>query len=259
MIPAASRRPVLEGVETAYPWRSRAFDLTLTLLILPVAIPAALVVACAVLLDSNGPVLYRSTRVGRDARRFSMLKFRTMRWGAHGPSVSREGDDRYTPIGRLLAAMRLDELPQLWNVLRGDMRLVGPRPELEQFVLEQGDAYRRVLAVPPGVTGPTQLAFADEGRRLALADDPELTYRDELLPQKVRLDMAYAAGASPMADVEAIARTWLVPGRQLAIAVDRSRAAGSGGSARALARAGTLAIGAAAMLVMFVVEGGAAL
>src|SRR5215216_4633995 len=117
--------------------------------------PLALLVAVAVAVDSPGPILYRSPRVGRVGRRFEMLKFRTMRHGASGPSVSTEGDERYTPFGRLLATMRLDELPQAWNVVRGQMRLVGPRPEVESYVLDQAAAYRRILAVPPGLTGLT--------------------------------------------------------------------------------------------------------
>jgi lipopolysaccharide/colanic/teichoic acid biosynthesis glycosyltransferase len=248
---------VLEGVRTEYRPSARLLDLAIMLLVLPFLAPMAALVALAVALDSPGPVIYRSTRVGRDGRRFEMLKFRTMLDRAGGPRLSREGDDRYTPIGRLLASTRLDELPQAWNVLRGQMRLVGPRPEIECFVLDQADAYRRILAVPPGITGPTQLAFADEGRRLALMHDPERVYRDELLPQKVQLDLSYAAGGSLLADLDALARTFLVPARRVAFTLDQSGRHRR--STSALARAGTLAIGTAALLVMFVVEGVATL
>src|SRR5688572_14777021 len=99
---------------------------------LPLAIPLGALVALAVVLDSPGPVLFRSPRVGRDGRMFPMLKFRTMRHMANGPRISSSNDVRYTPVGRLLAASRLDELPQLVHVLRGEMRMVGPRPELKE-------------------------------------------------------------------------------------------------------------------------------
>ena len=250
----------LHGVRTRYRRSARALDLALTLLLLPLLAPVAALVALAVTLDSPGPVLYRSTRVGRDGRRFQMLKFRTMLHRVGGPSVSREGDERYTQVGRLLAATRLDELPQAWNVLRGQMRLVGPRPEVECFVLAQPEAYRRILAVPPGVTGPTQLAFADEGRWLALMPDPERGYRDELLPQKVALDLRYVRRASLLDDCGAIARTWLVPARQLRRAVRPSagRLEGIGAAVR-LARATMLALAAVAMVVVFAAQGQTAL
>jgi lipopolysaccharide/colanic/teichoic acid biosynthesis glycosyltransferase len=244
---------VLSDVRTRYPWQSRAFDLAITALLLPLIVPIALLVAVAVAVDSPGPILYRSPRVGRDGRRFEMLKFRTMRHGVSGPSVSTEGDSRYTPFGRLLATMRLDELPQAWNVLRGQMRLVGPRPEVESYVLDQPDAYRRILAVPPGLTGPTQLEFADEGRRLAAAADPDLAYRRELLPRKVALDMRYVAGASVSGDLRTVARTFRVPIRQLVRAVEETGQTDARTRLSA-ARPAMLASAAAAMLILFVAQ-----
>jgi lipopolysaccharide/colanic/teichoic acid biosynthesis glycosyltransferase len=245
----------LTGVRTRYPWPSRALDLGLTVALLPLVAPLAALVALAVLADSPGPILYRSVRVGRDGRRFEMLKFRTMCHGAAGPAVSTDGDPRYTPIGRLLSAMRLDELPQAWNVLRGQMRLVGPRPEVERYVLEQADAYRRVLAVPPGLTGPTQLAFADEGKRLALAADPDVVYRRELLPQKVALDLEYVQGGSLWGDLKAVAATFRVPGRQLARTLERPGRP----LWRAAMRPVALAGGTVAMLTLFVAQGSTAI
>jgi lipopolysaccharide/colanic/teichoic acid biosynthesis glycosyltransferase len=244
---------VLAGVRTRYPWPSRVLDLTLTLLLLPLIAPVALLIAVAVAVDSPGPVLYRSRRVGRDGRYFEMLKFRTMRHGVSGPSVSTEGDSRYTPFGRLLATMRLDELPQAWNVLRGQMRLVGPRPEVDRYVLDQPDAYRGILAVPPGLTGPTQLAFADEGKRLADAADPDLTYRRELLPRKVQLDLDYVARASLGGDLRAVARTFRVPVRQFARAVEEAEQT-DGRTRLSAARPIALAGATATMLVLFVAQ-----
>lgn len=251
--------PVLDGVSTRYPAPARAFDLVLALAVLPLAVPLGLLVALAVALDSPGPVLFRSPRVGRDGRMFRMLKFRTMRHLATGPSISSQGDARYTPVGRLLAGSRLDELPQLWHVLRGQMRLVGPRPELEKFVLGHVESYRRILAVPPGITGPTQLVFADEGRVLALAEDPEREYVDNLLPRKVQLDLQYASESAPLSDLALLGRTWVVPTRQLFSALADSPPASRRRAGLVLVRAALLALVAVGMVAIFAVEGAGAL
>ncbi len=196
---------------TRYPSWQRVFDLVFAVLLLPPALVVGLLVAVAVLLDSPGPVLYRSRRIGRDGVPFWMLKFRTMKHLAGGPLVSSKQDQRFTPVGRFLALTRLDELPQLFNVLQGEMRMVGPRPELEEFVHEQRESYERILTVPPGLTGPTQLVFADEGALLAAAEDREALYRHEILPAKVRLDLAYVEHHTLWGDLSAVLRTCLLP------------------------------------------------
>ena len=247
--------PRLPHPRTIYPSWQRAFDLVLVVLL---AIPAALVgllVAAAVFVDSPGPVLYRSRRVGRGGVPFWMFKFRTMRHLAGGPLISSKQDQRFTPVGRFLALTRLDELPQLWNVLRGDMRMVGPRPELEEFVREQRESYERILTVPPGLTGPTQLAFADEGALLAAAEDRDALYRTEILPAKVRLDLAYVEHHSLRGDISAVLRTCLLP----AVKVGYRIAArfGAGPAARAMAvRFAAVAIGGIIVLGLFVAEAG---
>lgn len=250
--------PVVDGVRTRCSWGARAFDLALTALILPLAMSVAALVAIAVALDSPGPVLFRSTRVGRDGRLFRMVKFRTMRHLEAGPSVSAQDDRRYTPIGRLLAASRLDELPQLWNVLRGQMRLVGPRPENAKFVLDQPDSYRRILAVPPGITGPTQLQFADEGRLLAGARDPEQVYRHQLLPTKVRIDLDYVSRGSRIGDWTLLLRTWSVPLSQLAQSMAGSTQGSRTRSWLVGARATALAAAAMTMAALFAAQGASA-
>src|SRR3954468_8860839 len=154
-------------VADSIPRPLRALDLAIVVLATPLVLLLGGVIALAVWLDSPGPVLYRSRRIGKGGRPFDMLKFRTMIKDAAGPPLSARGDDRYTPLGRTLAYSRLDELPQLINVLRGDMRLVGPRPELEDFVRDFPDEYERILSVPPGLTGPSQLEYAWEGDVLA--------------------------------------------------------------------------------------------
>lgn len=245
---------VVAGVRTAYPARARMLDLAIVVVLGPMLALAAAVVALAVALDSPGTVLFRSVRVGRDGRPFAMFKFRTMVDRCAGPSISCEDDARYTPVGRLLAAARLDELPQVWNVVRGEMRLVGPRPEVEQFVRAQEDAYRRILSLPPGITGPTQLAFADEGRRLALAADPERAYREEILPVKVRLDVDYVERRSLRGDMAAMARTLAVPGRQLVQALARDRRSAERRPAEALAGPATMALAVVAMVAVFTAQ-----
>jgi len=195
----------------------RGLDLALTTLFMPFALLVGLTVAVAVFLDSPGSVFYRSPRVGRDGRLFAMLKFRTMRTGAAGPALSAARDERYTPLGRWLATWRLDELPQLWNVLRGQMRLVGPRPELAQFVNAFSEEYDRILRVPPGLTGPSQLAYAEEGRMLADVADREGVYLASILPIKVQIDLRYAQAApSVIGDLAFVARTLLLPAQRVA-------------------------------------------
>ena len=150
-----------------------------------VALMSALI-AIAIKLDSPGPVIYRSPRVGRHGRAFEMLKFRKMRNGETGLPLTVSYDERFTPIGRFLAITKLDELPQVWNVLRGDMRLVGPRPEMAEFVDHHPGPYAEILGVLPGITGPAQLSCASEGELLAAAHDPVAQYRQELLRTRSR-------------------------------------------------------------------------
>ncbi len=239
---------------TAYPASRRAFDICLTLALLPAALVLGLLVAVAVLIDSPGPLFYRSWRVGRDGKAFAMLKFRTMRHQAEGPSISARHDERLTPLGRLLASTRLDELPQLWNVLKGEMRLVGPRPELEEFVRDHEASYQQILSIPPGLTGPTQLAYADEGALLASAADRELAYRSQILPAKVQLDLAYVRSNSLLGDLSVIARTCLLPAVKLGY---RLQGVGGWGDPRvAVALAVVASMAVAALFGLFALEAG---
>lgn len=204
---------VVDEIPTAL----RILDLALVLLILPFAAIVGAVVSLCVFVDSPGPVLYRSRRIGRGGEVFDMLKFRTMVRDAAGPPVSARGDVRYTPLGRTLASSRLDELPQLWNVLRGDMRLVGPRPEVETFVREFPDEYERILSVPPGLTGPAQVEYAWEGEVLARAQevDRARVYRESILPLKLAIDLRYVERHSVRGDLWLLVRTAVLPGVRL--------------------------------------------
>ena len=169
------------------------FDRSVAAVALVVLSPLLLVISVLVKATSPGPVLFRQVRVGRDGRTFRICKFRTMtHTGTTGSAeVSPLGDPRVTRVGRVLRDWYLDELPQLLNVVRGDMGLVGPRPETPEFVALYSDDERRVLSVRPGLAGPSTLGFMDEAERLAGHADPNAHYRDVLLHERVRLDLSY--------------------------------------------------------------------
>jgi lipopolysaccharide/colanic/teichoic acid biosynthesis glycosyltransferase len=221
------------SVADRIPTPLRVFDIAVTVVVLPFAIVVGALIALAVFIDSPGPVIYRSQRIGRGGRAFEILKFRTMVRDAEGPPLSARSDERYTPLGRTLAYSRLDELPQLVNVLRGDMRLVGPRPEVEPFVREFADEYQRILSVPPGLTGPAQVEYAWEGEILARAQaiDRVRIYRESVLPLKLAIDLEYVACHSVRGDLMLLARTAVLP---LVRSIRRlDEALGRGGARRA--------------------------
>jgi lipopolysaccharide/colanic/teichoic acid biosynthesis glycosyltransferase len=193
----------------------RLFDISVTIIVAPFALLVGAITALAIFLDSPGPVFYRSTRIGASGRAFRMLKFRKFRCSAAGTPLTTDGDDRFTPIGRFLAVTKLDELPQLWNVLRGDMRLVGPRPEVIEFVECYPEHYEHILRVVPGITGPAALEYADESYLLGEQPDPVAFYRSELLPRKIAIDMAYVDRHNVRGDIAILVRTAIVPARQL--------------------------------------------
>lgn len=219
------------------PGTKRAFDLLALLLLAPFALPLALLIAIAVFLDSPGPVIYRAARVGIGGRSFVMLKFRTMKTNSVGHSIAGAGDHRITPVGRFLRTTRLDELPQLWNVLRGQMSFVGPRPELEEFVALHAEDYRQILDVPPGITGPTQLRYAGvEAKLLGMHEDPESFYREQLLPDKVALDLDYARSHSLSRDFMFLCETVALP---IILGLQRGRGS-AGAPSRSFAYAGAV-------------------
>ena len=195
--------------------RSRSADRLLDIVIagvaLVLALPVLVAVGIAIRLDSSGPVLHRAVRVGLAGRSFTLYKFRTMVDGAAalGPGITAAGDPRVTRVGRFLRRTKLDELPQLWNVLRGDMRLVGPRPEDPRFVALYAPDQLLVLSVCPGITGPAQLAFFDEEHLLAEAD-AETVYIRDILPRKLALDLDYARRRTLRQDLRILAQTLLV-------------------------------------------------
>ena len=171
----------------------RSFDVIVSGAALVCLSPVLLVVALAIRVGSRGPIVYRGQRVGRAGRLFRMWKFRTMVVNADvigGPSTS-DTDPRLTPIGLYLRKRKLDELPQLFNVLVGDMSLVGPRPEVQQYVAMYSAEERQILIVRPGITDFATLWNSDEGALLATSQDPERTYLEQIRPTKVRLQLEY--------------------------------------------------------------------
>ena len=188
----------------------RLFDLLGAAVSLVLLAPLLLVVALAIRLDTPGPVLFRQERVGRHGRPFRIHKFRTMAHDAaqRGPLLTVGADARITRVGAVLRRHRLDEMPQLIDVLRGDMSLVGPRPEVPRYVaMYPADLRERVLSVRPGITDPSSLEFMDEGEQLARAADPEREYVEVILPLKLRRAADYAGRANFATDLRVIART----------------------------------------------------
>jgi len=186
-------------------WRAgkRAFDVALALSLLIAIMPLLLLVALAVKLDSPGPVFYRVRRVGYRGRPLMMLKFRKMHRDAAGGPLTAHADPRLTRIGRLLTRTRLDELPQLWDVLCGRMSIIGPRPEDPQFVALHPADYKTILSVRPGMTGLSQLAYASESQ-IVDDDRPISDYVDRIMPQKLTLDTLYARRKSLTLDLSII-------------------------------------------------------
>ena len=193
------------------PWLRRrlAFDRVLAVVVGIMIAPVVAVLAVLIRRADGGPGLIAVPRVGRGGEVFGMWKLRSMQVAhedgtAAGLRLTRAGDDRITPIGRVLRRVHLDELPQLWNVARGEMALLGPRPETPEFVDIADPDWRAVLEVPPGIAGPTQLVVGDwEGS--VIAEDPDGdAYRDRVLPVKLAIDRWYVGEASPGLDAEVV-------------------------------------------------------
>jgi lipopolysaccharide/colanic/teichoic acid biosynthesis glycosyltransferase len=188
-------------------WK-RALDIAVSTAALVILSPVFLVVAAAVWIDSGRPILFAQRRVGRGFRRFTLWKFRSMRAG-RGTLVTAMGDRRITRAGRFLRRTKLDELPQLWNVLRGDMSLVGPRPEVPKYVDLYRERYRFILRVRPGITDPAAIAFIDEEALLGRSTNPEATYIAGILPAKLAISEDYVSRVSLRLDIEILVRTVL--------------------------------------------------
>jgi lipopolysaccharide/colanic/teichoic acid biosynthesis glycosyltransferase len=181
----------------------RLLDVSIAAWALFLLAPLLVAVALAVWLEDGGPPWYRGVRVGWNGREFRMLKFRSMRVGAaqSGVNSTASGDTRITRVGRFLRALKLDELPQLWNVAAGEMSLVGPRPQVPQDAALYTAAERRMLEVRPGITDLASIVFSDEGEILAGSVDPDLLYNQVVRPWKSRLALLYLDRVSWTSDV----------------------------------------------------------
>jgi lipopolysaccharide/colanic/teichoic acid biosynthesis glycosyltransferase len=187
----------------------RVIDLTIGPLAFIIALPVLAGAGLAMRLSGDrGPFLYRSPRIGEHGRVFTILKVRTMAFDAAGPPITVAGDPRITLVGGALRHFRIDELPQVVNVLRGDMSLVGPRPEHPSFVDLSDPVHNRVFTARPGITGPAQLEFRDEAELLG-GPEAERDYRERILPAKVQLDDEYLRNRSVLLDLRIMVRTVL--------------------------------------------------
>ena len=224
-------------------------------MLLPAALLIGAITALLIYVDSPGSVFYRSTRVGRHGRSFEMLKFRSMVDGASaqvqdltdrndndGVLFKMRDDPRVTRVGRFLRRYSLDELPQLWNVIKGEMRLVGPRPEVPEFVARYREEYEELLTVLPGITGPAAVEYASEPHLLGLQNDPRRFYEESLMPRKIAIDRAYVRTRTFSGDLRILAQTLLVPLSKVARRIRSDR--------RALRLEAGLLLGACAGLLL---------
>ena len=174
---------------------------------LAAASPVLIVAGVAVAVESGLPIVFRQTRVGVGGAPFTLYKLRSMRAGAPGAQVTAGGGPRVTRVGRILRASKFDELPQLWNVVKGDMGLVGPRPEVPKYVDPTDPLWKSVLRLKPGITDLATLCYRNEEEELAGQADPERYYREVVLPAKLRLNDLYAQARTPLADLRLLVLT----------------------------------------------------
>ncbi len=176
-------------------------------------IPVFLVVIALIKFKMPGPILFRQKRVGQNSRLFILVKFRTMTCNHEGSVISVKGESRITPLGAKLRKYKLDELPELWNVLKGDMSFVGPRPDVPGYADQLQGEDRRILTLRPGITGPASLKYSNEEELLALQSDP-VKYNDEVIfPDKVRINLNYLNHWNFWIDLKII--VWTVLGKKL--------------------------------------------
>lgn len=188
----------------------RLLDILSSIIVLVILLPAWLIIAIAITLESRGGVFYRQVRVGKNNQDFNLYKFRTMRTGSDkkGLLTVGERDNRITRVGYFLRKYKIDEFPQLINVLKGDMSIVGPRPEVRKYVEMYTPEQRRVLSVRPGLTDYASIRYVNENEILAASDNPEQTYINEVMPAKLQLNLQYIESQSLAEDIRLIFKTF---------------------------------------------------
>ena len=186
----------------------RIFDIILSLLGLIILLPFMLIIAILIKLDSKGPIFFKQVRVTKNGREFEIFKYRTMRVGSDKYSQITVGkDNRITKIGSFLIKYKLYEIPQLINVLLGDMSLVGPRPEVPKYVVLYTDEQKEILKVRAGITDYASIEFSDENDLLASEEDPEKAYIEKVMPKKIELNKKYITEISILTDIKIILLT----------------------------------------------------
>lgn len=186
----------------------RLFDIISSIIVLVLIFPFLLLVTIWILLDSAGGIFYKQTRVGKNGKEFKLLKLRSMRTNSDKSSQITVGDDnRVTRSGKFIRKFKIDEFPQLLNVIAGQMSIVGPRPEVPKYVALYSDEQRKVLDVLPGLTDFATLQFIDEQKILGKADDPEKAYIQEVMPAKLELNLKYIKKANFFLDISLIFKT----------------------------------------------------
>jgi lipopolysaccharide/colanic/teichoic acid biosynthesis glycosyltransferase len=192
---------------------NRAFDLIVVCVVIPVILPLSAVIALSIKATSSGPLFFRQNRVGKQKKLFRIYKFRTMvdRAEDMGTSVTTRDDPRITPLGKILRRMKLDELPQLINVLKGDMSLVGPRPDVPEIVRNYTPDMKEIIKIRPGITSEATLHLSDEEDILARVDDPDTFYDVVLVPLKIKLAMGHVERNSFTYDLRVLSKTvWML-------------------------------------------------
>lgn len=189
----------------------RLFDIIFSMIILLLFLPFGLIISLLILLSGKGGIFYIQERVGKNGRPFGLLKFRTMRKDADklGKLTVGMRDPRITKIGYYLRKSKLDEFPQFINVLKGEMSVVGPRPEVKEYTDLYTDEQRRVLTVKPGITDFASLEYYRENELLGNSDDPRQTYIEEIMPEKIKLNLKYIESQGLATDLRIIGRTFL--------------------------------------------------
>jgi len=187
----------------------RVFDIMASLAGIMFLLPVFIIIGLWVKLSSNGPIIFVQKRVGKDFKEFNLYKFRSMVVGTQnqGPGVTSKDDVRITKVGRFIRNIKVDELPQLFNVLKGDMSLVGPRPELRKFVEAKREEYKKVLSIKPGITDNAAIEFRDEEEIMSQYEDKEKAYINIVLPQKIKLYYKYIDEISFLNDIKLILKT----------------------------------------------------
>ena len=187
----------------------RLFDLFVSLVGIIVLLPVFLIIALLVKIKTSGPLFFVQQRVGRYGKLFSLVKFRTMLAGQKGNNITVKGESRITPLGVFLRKYKLDELPELWNVLKGDMSFVGPRPDVPGYADRLKGEERKILELRPGITGPASMKYSNEEELLALQPDP-VKYNNEVIwPDKVRINLDYMRNRNFRFDLKMIIYTVL--------------------------------------------------